>query len=118
MNRKALLGLIVTLMCGGVTPAFAHAHLAEAMPAAGSTVGAAPREVALRFTEPLEKAFSSIEVRDAAGNRVEAQKTKVERDTMRVPLKALSAGTYKVDWRVLSVDTHKSTGSFTFTVKP
>ena len=35
---------------------------------------------------------------------------------MRVSLKSLSPGTYRVRWHVLSVDTHKTEGSFTFTV--
>ena len=30
----------------------------------------------------------------------------------------LPAGTYKVTWKVTSVDTHKTHGSFTFTVQP
>ena len=37
---------------------------------------------------------------------------------LRVPLKALPAGTYQVIWRVLSVDTHRTQGSFTFRVGP
>ncbi|MSP32816.1 MAG: hypothetical protein EXR03_08360 [Pseudolabrys sp.] len=31
---------------------------------------------------------------------------------------AAAAGTYKVIWRVLSVDTHRSQGNFTFRVGP
>jgi methionine-rich copper-binding protein CopC len=98
-------------------PAFGHAHLSKATPGAGASV-TAPKEVVLSFTEPIEPAFSTIEVRDGGGQRVEAGKAQIKDDVMRVPLKPLVAGTYKVDWRVLSVDTHKSQGSFTFTVKP
>jgi methionine-rich copper-binding protein CopC len=35
---------------------------------------------------------------------------------MRIGLKSLSQGTYRVRWQALSVDTHKTEGSFTFTV--
>jgi methionine-rich copper-binding protein CopC len=35
---------------------------------------------------------------------------------MRIRLKQLSAGTYRVRWHVLSVDTHTTEGSFTFQV--
>ena len=35
---------------------------------------------------------------------------------LRVPLKALPPGTYQVTWRVLSVDTHRTQGNFTFHV--
>ena len=37
---------------------------------------------------------------------------------LRVPLKAMPPGTYKVIWRVLSVDTHRAQGDFTFRVGP
>jgi methionine-rich copper-binding protein CopC len=41
---------------------------------------------------------------------------KKDRLIMRVSLQPLTAGTYKVEWRVLSVDGHKVNGDFTFTV--
>ena len=45
-----------------------------------------------------------------------AGKAAISGNTMRVGLKSLSQGAYRVRWRVLSVDTHKTEGSFTFTV--
>jgi methionine-rich copper-binding protein CopC len=36
--------------------------------------------------------------------------------TMSVPLRAAGPGTYHVNWRALSVDTHTTEGSFSFTV--
>jgi copper resistance protein C len=96
----------------------AHSGLARAIPAAGSTVSPAPKEVVLVFTEKLEPTFSSIEVRDAKGMPMQVGKAIVDDSPtrMRVELMSLSAGTYKVIWRVLSVDTHRSQGSFTFRV--
>ncbi len=35
---------------------------------------------------------------------------------LRVPLKTLPAGIYKVMWQVLSVDTHRTQGDFSFSV--
>jgi methionine-rich copper-binding protein CopC len=35
-----------------------------------------------------------------------------------VPLKALRPGTYRVSWHAVSIDTHRTEGAFTFTVKP
>ena len=35
---------------------------------------------------------------------------------MSVSLRSGGAGTYRVNWRVLSVDTHTTDGSFTFQV--
>ena len=37
---------------------------------------------------------------------------------MQVPLKAIGAGTYRVNWRALSGDTHRTQGSFSFKVTP
>ena len=73
-------------------PVFAHAHLDRASPAVGSTVTPAPKEVVLWFTNQLEPAFSSIEVRDEKGASVQAGKAVVDRSNrarMSVPLKAL-----------------------------
>jgi copper resistance protein C len=64
-----------------------------------------------------EPAFSSVEVSDANGARVDLGKPTISASTMRVGLKALPPGTYRVRWQVLSVDTHTTEGSFTFHVK-
>ena len=98
--------------------ALAHAHLDHASPKVGSTVGSAPKEVVLSFTEAVEPKFSSIEVRDAKGNAVQIGKASLagDRSSLRVSLKSLPAGTYKVIWKVLSVDTHRTQGDFSFTV--
>jgi methionine-rich copper-binding protein CopC len=80
-----------------------------------------PRAVALWFTQNLESAFSTIEVRDASGAQMNAGKASVDasdRKLLRVPVKALPAGTYTVKWHVLSVDTHTTEGNFTFHVAP
>ena len=37
---------------------------------------------------------------------------------LQVKLKPLPPGVYTVVWHVTSVDTHKTEGHFTFTVKP
>ena len=37
-------------------------------------------------------------------------------NTMHIGLKPLNAGTYKVHWHAVSVDTHTTEGDFTFTV--
>ncbi|MGB8748636.1 MAG: copper homeostasis periplasmic binding protein CopC [Pseudolabrys sp.] len=111
----------IVFLLAAAGPAFAHAHLDRAAPAVGSTVTPAPKEVVLWFTNQLEPAFSSIEVRDEKGASVQAGKAVVDRSgrtRMSVPLKALPPGAYKVMWRVLSVDTHRTQGDFTFRVGP
>ncbi|HET7806321.1 MAG TPA: copper homeostasis periplasmic binding protein CopC [Pseudolabrys sp.] len=99
--------------------AFAHAQLDHANPAVGSTVEQPPKEVSLWFTEALEAKFSTIEVLDGQGRPVQAGPASLAPDNtaqLRVPLKPLPPGTYKVIWRVLSVDTHRTQGDFTFRV--
>jgi methionine-rich copper-binding protein CopC len=105
---------LLILMAG--TAAKAHAFLDHAEPRVGSTVPTAPRELVLSYTQNLEPAFSSVEVSDANGARVDLGKPKIGASTMRVGLKPLSPGTYRVRWQVLSVDTHTTEGSFTFNV--
>lgn len=100
----------------GATGARAHAFLDHASPLVGSTVAAAPHEVALFFTQNLEPAFSSVEVTDGSGARVDTGKAAVSGNTMRIGLKSVGAGTYRVRWHALSVDTHTTEGSFTFHV--
>ena len=112
LATTALLAFLVS------TAANAHAFLDHAEPRVGSTVSAAPKEVALFFSQNLEPAFSTIEVSDASGARVDQGKPKVSATTMRVGVKPLPPGTYRVRWQVLSVDTHTTEGSFTFQVGP
>jgi methionine-rich copper-binding protein CopC len=111
--------LIVTSLLWSIA-ASAHAHLDRASPAAGATVQTAPTEVVIWFTRDIEAAYSRIEVRDTAGRAMHNGATNRDagdRTKMSVPLKPLLPGTYTVHWRVLSIDTHKTEGSFTFSVK-
>jgi copper resistance protein C len=96
--------------------AHAHAFLDHASPLVGSTVATAPHEVALTFTQNLEAAFSSVQVTDPKGVRVDQGKAQISGNTMRISLKAAGPGRYQVHWYALSVDTHKTEGNFSFTV--
>jgi copper resistance protein C len=98
--------------------AHAHASLSHASPSGGSALGAAPQEVTLTFTDTLEAAFSKLTVTDANGIEVSQGKGQVNGNVMRVSLKPLSPGIYKVNWRAVSTDTHKTEGNFTFSVNP
>ena len=94
----------------------AHAFLDHADPLVGSTVETAPRVVTLTFSQKLEPAFSTVEITGPNGTRVDAGKAKVSGNTMRIGLKAGGAGTYRVRWHALSVDTHSTQGNFSFRV--
>jgi methionine-rich copper-binding protein CopC len=114
--RKFLTLVPLLLIALAPVAAQAHAFLDHASPLVGSTVPAAPHEVVLTFTQNLEPAFSTAQVTDSSGARVDQGKAQVSGNTMTVGLKALGAGSYKVHWHALSVDTHTTEGAFTFTV--
>jgi len=97
----------------------AHAFLKDAEPRVGSTVQTSPSEVRIRFTENIEPAFSSIQVLDASGKEVDKRDVHLDHfdgALLHVSLPRLGAGTYKVLWRVVSIDTHVTNGDFTFRV--
>ena len=116
MQRSASVVIIPLLLWLVTGEASAHAFLDHAEPRVGNTVATAPREVTLWFTQKLEPAFSSVAVTNSAGQRVDTGKTRVSGNQMSVSLRSGGAGTYRVNWRVLSVDTHTTDGSFTFRV--
>jgi methionine-rich copper-binding protein CopC len=109
-------GLLLLLLVAG--DATAHAFLDHAEPRVGNTVATAPHEVTLFFTQKLEAAFSTITVTNAAGERVDSGKTRVSGSQMSVSLRAGGPGAYRVNWHVLSADTHSTNGNFTFKVGP
>ena len=122
MTRKQKALLIVAssaLMLSGTIGASAHPRLLNATPAADGTVSAAPNMVTLRFNERLELAFSSVIIRDAEGKQVDkmdASVDKSDRRILKVSVPPLAPGMYKVEWQVMSADTHKVEGDFKFRV--
>ena len=118
------IGLVVALALAGAFgthAAFAHAYPKTETPAADSTVQTAPSEVAIEFDDELEPKFSSMVVQDAKGVRVDDRHSHVAADDTKhllVGVKPLAAGTYKVIWHATDTDTHRTQGSYSFTVKP
>jgi methionine-rich copper-binding protein CopC len=123
MSRNPLKRILLAGMIGvaGGSMAQAHAFLDHSVPGVGSTLTAPPTQVRIWFTEALERAFSTIKVTDAAGREVDQGKATVDAQdpmVLEIGLLPLTPGTYRVTWRVVSVDTHPTEGNFTFTVKP
>jgi len=116
MKRIAIFFLILVAASARVE---AHAFLKDADPAVGSTIQTSPGDVRIRFTENVEPAVSSIQVFDASGKEVDKRDLHLDHSDhalLHVSLLQLDAGTYKVVWRVVSVDTHVTNGNFTFQV--
>jgi methionine-rich copper-binding protein CopC len=116
MRRVSLAAIIPLLLLLANGKAAAHALLDHAEPRVGNKVASAPHEVTLWFTQKLEPAFSTVTVTDSAGQRVDTGKIHVSGNQMSIALRPGGSGTYHVTWHVLSVDTHRTDGNFTFQV--
>ena len=118
-QRKIVAAAVFAALALGAPAVQAHAFLDHASPAVGSAVPTAPATVTMWFTQQLEPAFTTATVTDQTGNRVDTGPAQVDPNDpteLRVSLKKLPNGTYTVAWHALSVDTHTTTGHFTFTV--
>jgi copper resistance protein C len=117
LARGALALALVLAIAGG---AAGHAFLDRAEPRVGGRVRTPPAQVTLWFTERLEPAYSRVQVVNEAGQRVDRNDGGVVGDgrQLRISLTPVPPGTYRVAWRVLSVDTHVTEGDFTFRVAP
>ena len=118
--KRVILGLLLIVMATSTTLE-GHAFLKRAEPSVGSTVQSSPGQVRIWFSEKIEPTLSSVQVFDASGREVDNHDGHLDRSSqelLRVSLPPLQAGTYKVVWRVVSVDSHVTKGSFMFRVAP
>jgi methionine-rich copper-binding protein CopC len=116
MRHSSLIAITPLLLVLVTGAASAHAFLDHAEPRVGNKVGTPPHQVTLWFTQKLEPAFSGVTVTNAAGQRVDTGKPRISGNQMSVSLRSGGSGTYHVSWHVLSADTHKTQGSFTFQI--
>lgn len=106
--------------------AFAHPKLVSSTPADKAEV-TAPQKIALQFSETLVTQFSGANLvmtgmpgmADHAPMKIAAKVSgSDDPKTMVVtPAQTLAPGSYRVEWRAVSSDTHPITGNITFTVK-
>ena len=115
------------LLMGVAAPAWAHPKLVSSTPAANATVVSTNR-ITLTFNERLMPRMSGVELAmtgmpgmaNHAPMKITGYRTAFEGDgkTFVMTLaRPLSAGTYKLDWHAVSADTHRITGSLSFTVR-
>ncbi len=100
-------------------PAFAHAYLQKSDPAANSVLPKAPKALLLTYTEDLSVPFCGVTVTDGMGMNDAAGKPQPvpgHANELLVPLNIGMAGKITVTWHALSADTHKTEGTFSFTV--
>jgi len=115
-SSAALAVLAASLLA---TTVEAHPTLRSATPPAESTA-AAPTEIRLSFSEEVIVKLSSVELKDQAGKKIVTGKLATDPKDQKqlvVPLQGpLTVGTYTVTWNVLSVDTHRVNGMYSFKV--
>ena len=94
--------------------------LESTTPAQGATLDVAPRQVTLRFSEPVEIALGAVDVHDSSAARVRsgapfhpAGETRAV--AVRLPAQ-LPFGVYTTTYRVVSADSHPVSGGFVFAI--
>ncbi|CAI8698734.1 copper homeostasis periplasmic binding protein CopC [Pseudomonas sp. IT-P291] len=118
---------VIALLSGLLMSTLAQAHpkLLSSSPAEGAT-GAPPDKIELHFSENLVTQFSGAKLlmTEMAGMAHDPMPVKAKvsgssdpKTMLITPAAPLTAGTYKVEWRAVSSDTHPITGNVTFKVK-
>lgn len=108
------------------TAAFAHPKLVSSTPADKAEV-AAPQKIELKFSENLATQFSGASIvmtgmpgmANHSPMKVAAKVSGSDDPKTMVitPAQTLTPGSYRVDWRAVSSDTHPINGNIAFTVK-
>lgn len=121
------LNITLVLASGLLLSSLAQAHpkLLSSTPAEGAD-GAAPDKIELHFSESLLTQFSGAKLvmteMPGMAHSPMPMKARVSagsdpKSMFVTPLTPLPAGTYKVEWRAVSSDTHPITGNVTFKVQ-
>lgn len=113
---KAILAGLLALSAGAVQ---AHAYLQRSEPPAHAQIAQPPKELRLRFSEPVEPAFVEVSVlRD--GQPVGVGKPQVSDGArlVRVGVDSGAPGAWTVQWRLLAKDGHRTQGKVEFVVRP
>lgn len=128
MSSFKALGVAAALSIGLLLSAAAQAHpkLLSSTPADGATV-AAPAKIELNFSEKLTTQFSGAKLimtempgmaaHSPMGVKASVAGSADPKMMVITPAAPLTPGTYQVEWRAVSSDTHPITGTVTFKVK-
>ncbi len=105
----------------GVGRVSAHAELLTSDPKPGEVLDAGPAHVTLTFNEPVEISLGAIRLFDGSGKSIDisaARHPDGRGDAVEVDVPQLANGSYVVDWRVVSSDSHPVHAAYTFQVGP
>jgi methionine-rich copper-binding protein CopC len=119
MNMQRRTQWAAALLCVLISAELsAHAVLVKAVPGQDAVLDKSPPTVSVWFNEALEAAFSSLAVEDSRGQVVAQGALASLPDnglSLRLPA-PLAAGSYRLHYRVLSVDGHIVEGSSPFVI--
>jgi methionine-rich copper-binding protein CopC/putative copper export protein/mono/diheme cytochrome c family protein len=123
VRRRAAVAIVAAVAGLSVAaPVAAHAELRASSPAANASLPAAPDELRLEFTEPVDSDTAIVELLDVQQRPVTGLgEVRLEDGGLRLVVASpeLDEGIYVVRYQVLStVDGHVTGGSFAFQVDP
>jgi len=98
----------------------AHAFPDHSDPRVGHTIDASPPVVRIWFDSDIEPVFSTLQVEDADGKRVDQGDARVDTadgKLLEVNVPTLPTGAYQVEWSVVARDGHRTEGKFPFRVE-
>ena len=120
--RALACGVLAALLLSLLAPAVAGAHatIVKTTPADRSVVPTQPRDVQIRWNEPVDLGPGSVRLLSATGGEIKTPEAKHiggDRTTAVLTLPpGLDQGTYVVAWRVTSADSHPVSGAFSFSI--
>ena len=120
MRRTFACGAALVASLALATTAFGHAKLLRTDPQEGSMLNRAPRAVVLTFSEAIDPALVRLEVRDAAGGRVDRGvpfHPGGRDEVLAVALVPGLEGRVVARYRVISEDGHPVAKTLTFQVR-
>jgi copper transport protein len=117
--RLVLLFLLAVPGLSRTPSAPVHATLISSEPAANSRLAASPARVRLVYSEPIEGKLARVTLVPGVGTPIVLRAGADSRDVHAVIARvsdALTPGSYRVEWRVVSADGHPVDGTFVFAV--
>lgn len=113
----SVLVIVALSLLASALPSLAHAQLESSNPADGAQLSAPPKKVQLTFGERVDGGFAKVAVIGPNRSHWEAAKPAVSGAKVSAPVRPLGpAGTYVIEYRVLSADGHPVSGSLKFTL--
>ena len=98
------------------TSAFAHSRVDSTTPENGAVIAEAPVEISFDFAADIRLTRVVMTYEDHPAVRLDLGAQTSFGQVFTLPLKAMGAGSYNIEWRGLGEDGHAMQGNFMFTV--